>query len=94
MTFCMEHQETIIYRLVTRNHMYHHYFWFFDLWVQVDQKNWHGLGPQSPTKKLTQWRDHLGQQLFQNHVFELLEIISKTKRFRALKVGYGFCGHF
>ena len=71
-------QETIIYRLVMRNHSFGPYLPFSIFWALRGPKKGRGptrtgmgLGPQNLTIKLAHWVDLLGQLLFRNHDFEI-----------------------
>ena len=63
--------ETIIYRLMVRNHVFDAFkkilFWGeMGVAATVAPK---GLGPQDPTKKLAHWVELLGQPLSRKPVF-------------------------
>ena len=71
-------QETIIYRLVMRNHSFGPYLPFSIFLALRGPKKGRGptrtgmgLGPQNLTKKLAHWVDLLGQLLSRNHDFEI-----------------------
>ena len=64
--FFMKTQDTIIYRLIMRNHSFGPYlpFQFFGPYVGPKM----GQVSENPTKKLTHWVDLLGTPLSRNHV--------------------------
>ena len=71
-------QETIIYRLVMRNHSFGPYLPFSIFLALRGPKKGRGptrtgmgLGPQNLTIKLAHWVDLLGQLLSRNHDFEI-----------------------